>query len=131
MCDTPQKKVSSICTLEQPRDFLEAPGPEDCGQLPGGLVYRLPHAQVHPELAAECGTEQFEWVAVWLGVGHDMHEFLRWIERDLVRFTPLVQLGLTLLGLCHDGVDAGIVFQLPEPVQVVKLDDFHEPPPPG
>ena len=24
---------------------------------------------------------------------------LRWVERDLVRFTPLVQLGLTLLGL--------------------------------
>ena len=44
-------------------------------------------------------------------VGHDVDGFLRWIERDLVRFTPLVQLGLTLLGLCHD----------------VSIDDFHEP----
>ena len=101
---------------------MEAPGPEDCGQLPVGLVYRLPHAQVHPELA-----EQFEWVAVWLGVGHDMHGFLRWIERDLLRLTPLVQLGLTLLGLCHNGLDADIAFEFPEPVQVVGVDDFHEP----
>ena len=83
--------------------------------------------QVHRELAVECDTEQFELVAVWLGVGHDMHGFLRWIERNLVRFTPLVQLGLTLLGLCHDGLDADIVFEFPEPVQIVSMDDFHEP----
>ena len=44
-----------------------------------------------------------------------MHGFLRWIERDLVRFTPLVQLGLTLLGLCHVGADAHIVFEFPKP----------------
>ena len=61
-----------------------------------------------------------------LGVGHDVDGFLRWVERDLVRFTPLVQLGLTPLGLCHDGVDAGIVFELPEPGQVVSIDNFHE-----
>ena len=30
------------------------------------------------------------------------------------------------LGLCHDGVDAGIVFELPEPVQIVGIDEFHE-----
>ena len=64
---------------------------------------------------------------MWLGVGHDVDGFLRWVERDLVRFTPPVQLGLTPLGLCHDGVDAGIVFELPEPVQVVSMDDFQEP----
>ena len=51
-------------------------------------------------------------VRMHLGVGHDMDGFLRWVERDVVRFTPLVQLGLTPLGLCHDGDDAGIVFEL-------------------
>ena len=122
-----KRKYLRFVHLNQPRDFMEVPGPQDCVQLPGGLVYRLPHAQVHPELAVECATEQFECVAVWLGVGHDVPGFLRWIERDLVRFTPLVQLGLTLLGLCHDGVDADIVFEFTEPVQVVSKGDFHEP----
>ena len=61
-----------------------------------------------------------------VGVGHDMDGFLRWVERDLVRVAPLVQLGFTPLGLCRDGVDAGIVFELPEPVQIVSTDDFHE-----
>ena len=30
------------------------------------------------------------------------------------------------LGLCHNGVDAGIVFELPEQVQIVSTDDFWE-----
>ena len=63
---------------------------------------------------------------MWSGVGHDVEGLLRWVARDLVRFTPPVQLGLTPLGLCHDGVDAGVVFELPEPVQVVSVGDFHE-----
>ena len=59
-------------------------------------------------------------------MGHNVNGFLRWVERDLVRSAPLVQLGLTLLGLCHDGVDAGIVFKLLEPIQIVCVDNFHE-----
>ena len=61
---------------------------------------------------------------MWLGVGDDVDGCLRWVERDLVRFIPLVQLGLTLLGLCHDGVDADIVFERTEPVQVVQHRRF-------
>ena len=45
--------------LDQPRDIMEAPGPEDGGQLPKGLTYRLPHTQVRPEFTVECDTEQF------------------------------------------------------------------------
>ena len=56
---------------------------------------------------------------MWLGVGHDVDGFLRWVERDLLHFTPLVQLGLTLLGFSLDGDDAGIVCEL-------SMDDFHE-----
>ena len=40
--------------------------------------------------------------------------------------SPIVQLGLALLGLGHDGVDAGIVFELLETSQVVCVNDFHE-----
>ena len=39
-------------------------------------------------------------------------------------YPPFVQLGLTPLGLCHDGVDAGIVFELLEPIQIVCVDGF-------
>ena len=53
-------KYLRFAHLDQPRDFMEAPSPEDCGHLPGGLVYRLPHAQVHPELTVERDTEQFK-----------------------------------------------------------------------
>ena len=63
---------------------------------------------------------------MWLDVGHTVHGFLGWVERDLIRFAPLVQLDLTLLGPCHDGVDAGIVFELIEPIQIVGVNNFHE-----
>ena len=53
-----------------------------------------------------------------------MHRFLRWIERDLVCSAPFVQLGLTLLGFSQDGDDAGIVCELFEPIQIVRLDNF-------
>ena len=62
-----------------------------------------------------------------LGVGHDVHGLFRAVERDLVRSTPIAQLGLALLGLGHDGVDAGIVFELLETIQIVCVEDFHEP----
>ena len=61
-----------------------------------------------------------------LGVGHDARGLLRGVERDLVRSAPIVQLGLALLGLGHDGVDAGIVFELLEPIQIVCVDDSNE-----
>ena len=43
--------------------------------------------------------EQFKTVSMRLGVRHDVRRFLRWVKRDLVCSAPLVQLGLTLLGL--------------------------------
>ena len=61
-----------------------------------------------------------------LGVGHDARGLLRGVERDLVCSAPIVQLGLALLGLGHDGVDAGIVFELLEPIQIVCVDDSNE-----
>ena len=61
-----------------------------------------------------------------LGAGHDVCGLLRWVERDLVRSAPNVQLDLALLGLGHDGVDASIVFELLETIKFVCEDDFHE-----
>ena len=49
----------------------------------------------------------------------------RWTRTRPVSLFPLVQLDLILLDLRHDGVDAGIVFELPETVQVVSIDDLH------
>ena len=53
-----------------------------------------------------------------------MRRFLRWVKRDLVCSAPFVQLGLTLLGFRQDGDDAGIVCELFEPVQIVRVDNF-------
>ena len=53
-----------------------------------------------------------------------MHRFLRWVERDLVCSAPFLQLGLTLLGFCQDGDDAGTVCELFEPIQIVRVDNF-------
>ena len=74
--------------------------------------------------------EQFKGVTVLLGVGHDVRGLLRGLERDLVRSAPMVQLGLALLGLGHDGVDAGIVFELLETIQIVRVNDVSTMPGP-
>ena len=63
------------------------------------LVNHFDHGQVHPQLAIKGDAEHFKGFTVRLGVGHDVHGLRRGVKRDLVRSTPLVQLGLALLGL--------------------------------
>ena len=95
---------------------MEAPGPQDRGQFPRSLTDHVSYGQVHPEFAVEGDSKQFKRVSMQLGVRHDVRRFLRWVKRDLVSSAPFVQLGLTLLGISQDGDDAGIVFELFEPV---------------
>ena len=69
---------------------METPGPQDGGQLPRSLTNHVAHGQ----FAIEGDAEQFKGVTVRLGVGHDVHGgLLRGVKRDLVRSTPIVQLG--------------------------------------
>ena len=56
-------------------------------------------------------ADQFTGVTVLLGVEHDVHGLLRWVERYLVRSAPVVLLGLALLGLGHEGVDGSVTSQ--------------------
>ena len=109
--------------LHHLRDVMATPGHQDGGQLPGSLANHFAHGQVHPWPAIERGAEQLKRVAVRLDVRHDVHGLG---ERDLVRSARIVQLGLALLGLGHDGVDAGIVFEYLETIQIVCGDDSHE-----
>ena len=95
---------------------MEAPGPQDRGLFPRSLTNHVSYGQVHPEFAVEADSEQFKRVSTRLGLGHDVHRFLRWVNRDLVCSAPFVHLGLTLLGFSQDGDDAGTVCELFHPV---------------
>ena len=111
-----KRKDLRFVNLHKLRDAVEAPGPEDRGQFPRSLTNHVSYGQVHPEFAVEADSEQFYRNSIRLGVGHDVHRFLRWVKRDLVCSAPFVQLSLTLLGFSQDGVDAGIVCELFETI---------------